>query len=86
MPLEGKSVPVMCVHGDSEDYPTTEVDLLLEETVRAVVAPSLPVPVVLGTDVYDVKEGWKDVELGLLVETRAAKKRNSCWECGSSCI
>ena len=72
------TVPVMCVHGDSEDYPTTEVDLLLEGTkrkVRAVVAPGLPVPVVLGTDVYDVQEGWKDVELGLLVETRAAKKR-----------
>ena len=74
------TVPVMCVHGDSEDYPTTEVDLLLEGTkrkVRAVVAPNLPVPVVLGTgtDVYDVQEGWKDVELGLLVETRAAKKR-----------
>ena len=72
------TVPIMCVHGDSEDYPTTEVDLLLEGTkrkVRAVVAPSLPVPVVLGTDVYDVQEGWKDVELGLLVETRAAKKR-----------
>ena len=55
------TVPVMCVHGDSEDYPTTEVDLLLEGTkrkVRAVVTPSLPVPVVLRTDVYDVQEGW----------------------------
>ena len=54
---QADTVPVMCAHGDSEDYPTTEVDLLLEGTkrkVRAVVALSLPVPVVLGTDVYDV--------------------------------
>ncbi len=38
-------------------------------------APSLPVPVLLGHDVYDIQQGWKTPETGLLVETRSQKRR-----------
>ena len=73
-----ETVPVLCVHGDTESYPTTEVEFSLggiQRKARVVVAPSLPVPVLLGRDLYDIRDGWKLPETGLLAETRAQRKR-----------
>ena len=50
-----ETVPVLCVHGDTESYPTTEVESSLggiQRKARVVVAPSLPVSVLLG--LYDI--------------------------------
>ena len=38
------------------------------------VAPSLPVPVLLGRDLYDIRSGWKSSDTGYMVETRSQKK------------
>ena len=54
-----ETVPVLCVHGDTEKYPTAES-----------VAPNLIVPVLLGRDVYDVQT----TEMGLMAETRAQRR------------
>ena len=66
------TVPVLCVHGDTVEYPT-----MGGYTRRAsvAVAPSLPVPVLLGRDLYDINSGWKTPEAGYLVETRSQKER-----------
>ena len=49
-----KKVSVMCIHGDTTEYPTAPVKIRLlkrrEQTVRVAVAPKLPVPVLLGRD------------------------------------
>ena len=45
---------VQCVHGDSLEYPTARVKLRVggvDKLVRVVVAPKLPIPVLLGRDV-----------------------------------
>lgn len=55
----GNMVPVLCVHGDIVKYPTAEVDLHFDgvrRRVKVVVAPSLPVPVLLGRELYDVQK------------------------------
>ena len=72
------TVPVLCIHGDTVEYPTAVVNLSMGGyTGRAsvAVAPSLPVPVLLGRDLYDINSGWKTPEAGYLVETRSQKKR-----------
>ena len=46
---------ILCVHGDKVHYPTAEVKLKLgqwSQTTKVVVAPDIPVPVLLGTDIY----------------------------------
>ena len=48
---------ILCVHGDEVCYPTAEVRLKLgrwSQKSRVVVAPGIPVPVLLGTDIYDL--------------------------------
>ena len=48
---------ILCVHGDEVCYPTAEVRLKLgrwSQKARVVVAPGIPVPVLLGTDIYDL--------------------------------
>ena len=48
---------ILCVHGDEVCYPTAEARLKLgrwSQKVRVVVAPGIPVPVLLGTDIYDL--------------------------------
>ena len=72
------TVPVLCVHGDTVEYPTAVVNLSMGGYTRrasVAVAPSLPVPVLLGRDLYDINSGWKTPEAGYLVETRSQKKR-----------
>ena len=51
-------VPVLCVHGDTMQYPTAWVELRLgqwRERCHVVVAPNLPVDVLLGTDTYPME-------------------------------
>ena len=48
---------ILCVHGDKVCYPTAEVRLKLgrwSQKARVVVAPGIPVPILLGTDIYDL--------------------------------
>ena len=52
--IEGKGVTVHCAHGDTTFYPVAEVNIRVSGVpllVEAAVADSLPVPVLLGTDV-----------------------------------
>lgn len=52
-----EKVPVKCVHGDTEEYPTAEIELCLGGTqskAKVTVAPQQPIPVLLGRDLYDV--------------------------------
>ncbi len=72
-----ETVAVLCVHGDTVEYPTAVVDLVLGGHTRkasVAVAPSLPVPVLLGRDLYDIRSGWKSPDTGYMVETRSQKK------------
>jgi len=48
---------ILCVHGDMVCYPTATVKLQLgrwSRVARVVVAPGILVPVLLGTDIYDL--------------------------------
>ena len=64
--VEGSDkVPVVCVHGDTVSYPTAVVHLQIgswQREARVVVAPELPVPVLLGRDLYDQVEGGGPVQ------------------------
>lgn len=65
-------VPVLCVHGDTLFYPTVMVALqvgLWHERSRVVVAPNLPVDVLLGNDVYSMEN--EETGRGLAVWTQA---------------
>ena len=49
---------IFCVHGDV--YPTAEINLRLgqwSQISEVVVAPGIPVPVLLGTDIYKLTAG-----------------------------
>ena len=73
-----KKATVHCVHGDCVKYPTAEVQLQVgdwEGSVCVTVAPELPVPVLLGKDVF--QETPEALNLALLVETRAQRKREA---------
>ena len=64
---------ILCVHGDEVRYPTAEVKLKLgrwSRTARVVVAPGIPVPVLLGTDIYDLTPSNP-----VMVTTRAQARR-----------
>lgn len=69
-------VPVLCVHGDVCSYPTAEVHLVVgpwEKKTRVAVAPNLPVPVLLGRDIYqeDVDvTGEPATELAVMTRSR----------------
>ena len=57
-----KKAAVRCVHGDSVEYPTAVVQLQVgdwEGSVRVAVAPELPVPVLLGKDVFRRHQGLR---------------------------
>ena len=48
---------ILCLHGDEVCYPTAEVRIKLgrwSQKARVVVAPGIPVPVLLGIDIYDL--------------------------------
>ena len=76
--VEGNDcVSVVCVHGDTVSYPTAVVQLQMgtwQRQSRVVVAPELPVAVLLGRDLYD-PVGEESPVRGLAVVTRAAKRR-----------
>jgi len=64
---------ILCVHGDMVSYPTAEVKLQLGRwswVAKVVVAPDIPVPVLLGTDIYELKP--------VLVTTRAQARSQRC--------
>lgn len=68
-----QKVPVLCVHGDVCSYPTAYVELGADEWkkwTQVVVAPNLPVAVLLGRDVCQ-----ELIVKGLMVETRAQARR-----------
>ena len=49
------SVQVLCVHGDTMQCPTTEVEIKMGhwiQRVKVAIAPSLPVDVLLGWDIF----------------------------------
>lgn len=47
-----------------------------QRKAKVAVAPRLPIPVLLGRDLYDVRDGWKtpETQTGLMVETRAKRR------------
>jgi len=64
---------ILCVHGDMVSYPTAEVKLQLgrwSRVAKVVVAPGIPVPVLLGTDIYELKP--------VLATTRAQARSQRC--------
>ena len=55
--LQGEAVTIRCAHGDNALYPLAMVDLVVVGvplTVEAAVSKTLPVSVLLGTDVPDL--------------------------------
>ncbi len=90
--LEGEAVTVRCAHGDMVLYPLAEVELELEgrkRTVKAAVSETLPVSVLLGTDVPELGQLLRvnpssvhseGVEEALVVTTRAQQKRKESEE------
>ena len=69
------NVPVLCVHGDTLFYPTATVELRVgswHERSQVVVAPNLPVDVLLGNDVYSMEN--EETRRGLAVWTRAKRR------------
>ena len=52
-------MPVVCVHGDTVSYPTAGVHVQMgtwQQQARVVVAPALPVAMLLVRDLYDQVE------------------------------
>ena len=73
-----KKTPVLCVHGDTVHYPTAKVRLNTvgwSDEKEVVVAPHLPVPVLLGRD--SVPREASDVNQGLAVVTRSKARQAS---------
>ena len=55
--LQGEAVTIWCAHGDNALYPLAKVDLVVEGvllSVEAAVSKTLPVSVLLGTDVPEL--------------------------------
>ena len=87
--LQGEAVTIRCAHGDNALYPLAMVDLVVDGvplTVEAAVSKSLPVSVLLGTDVPELvrflRTDAKDRNVvgykALMMVTRAgAKKREA---------
>ena len=66
---------ILCVHGDKVRYPTAEVKLRLgqwSQTAKVVAAPDIPVPVLLGTDIYALAS-----DSPVMVTTRAQARKDS---------
>ena len=72
----GDSVPVKCVHGDTVQYATAEVRLQvagIDKVAKVLVAPGLPVSVLLGRDLLGQVSGGPDDHC-LAVVTRSQSK------------
>ena len=73
----GDSVPVLCVHSDTMQYPTAEVEIKMGhwvQRVKVAIAPSLPVDVLLGRDIFCPEVG-QQLGLGLAVVTRSQARQ-----------
>ena len=67
--LEGDAVTIRCAHGDTVLYPLAKIDMAVDGMpikVAAAMSETLPVPVLLGTDVTELTQllGGADSELG----------------------
>ena len=72
-----ESVPVLCVDGDTVQYPTAAVEIRTgswRKRVWVAVAPHLPVDVLLGTDIFCL-EASEEVKPNLAVVTRSQSIR-----------
>ncbi|CAJ1071430.1 uncharacterized protein LOC115378666 [Xyrichtys novacula] len=72
---QGPSVPVVCVHGDTHEYPTTTVKLKTTKgsfDVEVEVLKTLPVPVLIGLDCPAFTLLWTDAQKR---RTRDPRKR-----------
>ena len=68
-------VPVLCIHGDTVLYPTATVEFQIgkwRQSATVVVAPKLPVAVLLGRDIGE--PDGKNPAKGLAVVTRSQKQ------------
>ena len=80
--LEGRAVTVRCAHGDTVLYPLAQVELKLDGVavqVEVAVSDSLPVSVLLGTDVPELGEllhSSANTVHSALVVTRAQARRD----------
>ncbi len=78
-----RTVPVLCVHGDQVAYPTAEVELCLDGLAKeatVVVTPNLPVPVLLGRDIFDASSSKELPQANLMVQTRAQRRQQEIEE------
>ena len=84
--LHGEAVAIRCAHGDTVLYPLAEVDLEIDGYplhVEAAISDTLPMPVLLGTDVPelkalltgDLKPPTQQTDEALVVTTRAMAKK-----------
>ena len=73
----GDSVPVLCVHSNTMQYPTAEVEIKMGhwvQRVKVAIAPSLPVDVLLRRDIFCSEVG-QQLALGLAVVTRSQARQ-----------
>ena len=78
--LEGEAVTICCAHGDTVLYPLAEVDIEVDGrrlTVEAAVSKTLPMDVLLGTDVPELAEmlGRNSVQESALVAVTRSRAR-----------
>ncbi|XP_075949073.1 uncharacterized protein LOC142951429 [Anarhichas minor] len=79
-PAQGNLIPVVCVHGDTREYPTTVVKLTTTKgtfKVEVGVIRSLPVPVLIGRDCPAFRMLWREALKKLSREPRKRKSNNS---------
>jgi len=79
-PAQGDPVPVVCVHGDTHEYPTTVVKLTTTKgmfEVEVGVIRNLPVPVLIGRDCPAFPMLWREA-LKILGREPRKRKANDC--------
>ncbi|KAL2076471.1 hypothetical protein ACEWY4_027935 [Coilia grayii] len=85
-PTQGELVPVVCVYGDTREYPTTIIKLKTTKgsfDVEVGVIKSLPVPVLIGRDCPAFSMLWREAQKQLDRQPRkrksAVNKSNQSW-------
>lgn len=76
---QGEPVPVVCVHGDTREYPTTMVKLITTKgsfNIEVGVLNTLPVPVLIGCDCPAFLRLWREAHKRLSQEPRKRKPQN----------
>ena len=80
---EGETINVICVHGDSVDYPTAEVDLEMDgwaKKTKVALVPEVPVDVLIGIKDFDLSEEMStqpDCAHNLAVMTRSQTRKEA---------